>query len=783
MHSATYSILACGGSVEASALTQPRVTAVEISGPDGGAAYCGKLLARWGVDVTRLDTAPSPLPDADEAYLHAQKQRVPVTPAELRAAIEQRHPDLLICDLSPAAIAEFQLDHVDVDVRVFITPFGRSGPRRDAPATAATLLALGGYTFLSGDPGRAPLTMPGRYPYYQAASYAYVAALSHLWRGSNDVTVDVSVLETVASLHQFTDTFWTFQQIVRSRHGNRWENLCPTTLLPCADGWLAVNVVPNFWTSFALWVGGPELADDETLATNGQRMEREDEVEAYAIRAFRDRTMFDLFREGQETWRVPVGYTPSLRGLLEDPHLAAREAFQQIEFDERSVWLPGSPFRLGDSPPPGEAAGGATEPMLSRGQGRDATVDPTRPLEGMRVLDLTRIWSGPLATRILGDLGADVLKLEAPTGRGAALAIPSSTSGRPWNQQPLFNKLNRNKRSVALDLKHPRAREVFLRLVDEADVLVENFSARAMDRLELGYEVLSERNPRLIYMQMPALGRFGPYRDYVGLGPSIEPLSGLTAIMGYAPDQPRVTSQAVTDAAAGVTAATAIMTALSRRDRTGEGCLIDLSQGEAMMAYLGEWVVDEQLSGAARARFGNADPRLAPHGVYRCAGDDDWICIAVQDDLQWDMLAGLAAQGWEQSDHYRTASARIANRERLDAAVEAWTMTWDKIELSERLIAAGVPAGAVQSAPEFLGDRQLVALDYFSTLATSDTGPSRYDGSPITIQGQRGHESWRGAPGLGEHNDEALSRVGYDSAEIATLRRSGVIVDRPPDPD
>ena len=741
------------------------------------------------------------------AYLDAGKQLVEAEWSELPGVLERLGAgvDVLVCDLHPEEMEELGLDRWGaIGVRVLVTPFGRVGPRRTGRASSASLLALGGHTYLSGDPGRAPLTMPGRYPYYQAGTYAYVAALGQLLAETDDVTVDVSVLETLTSLHQFTDTFWTFERIVRSRHGNRWENLCPTTLLPARDGWVAVNILQNFWEPFALWVGGPELAGDEQLALNEQRMQRQDDVEAFAVAAFEDRPMLELFREGQETWRVPIGYTASLESLRSDPHLRAREFFQPIEVgalkvegvsvEAQVVEVLASPFRfVGEALP---EAGGVTEErrlarVVSRARRAGEERKVTRPLEGVRVLDMTRIWSGPLATRILGDLGAEVVKVEAPAGRGARGAVSGAGgvgADRPWNRQPLFNKLSRNKQSVALDLKQPAARDVFLRLMESCDVLVENFSARAMPRLGLGFDSLRERNPGLIYMQMPALGLFGPYRDYIGLGPSIEPLSGLTAVMGYGPDEPRVTAAAVTDAASGVTAAAAIMTALSRRLRTGDGMHIDLSQGEAMTALLGEYVIESQLPGGQlpggmATRMGNAHFSIAPHGVYRCAGEDAWICITAMDEGQWSALcvaAGTAGEAWAADARFASMAARATHREALDAAIGGWTAGQKQQELSELLLRNGVAAGAVQSAPQFLSDPHLEAVGYYSQLTTADTGSWRYDGSPIRANGERGYEAWFGAPGLGEHNREVLLGLGYREDEIHALTEAGVLVDRPP---
>jgi crotonobetainyl-CoA:carnitine CoA-transferase CaiB-like acyl-CoA transferase len=252
------------------------IRVLEVSASEAAAAYCGMLFARWGASVTRLEpTTRGDGGDAARLYLHHAKQvdaiDLDAPDGAERLSEHVDNVDVVICDLDVAEIDEWTPILERASVCTLITPFGRHGPRRNAPATASTLLALGGYTLLSGDAGRSPLTLPGNYPYYQAGSFAFVASLAEYLRAqeSSHATVDVAVLETLATLHQFTDTMWTFDGIVRSRHGNRWENLCPTTLLPCEDGWIALNVLPGFWESFALWVGGPELAADTPFTTPG----------------------------------------------------------------------------------------------------------------------------------------------------------------------------------------------------------------------------------------------------------------------------------------------------------------------------------------------------------------------------------------------------------------------------------------------------------------------------------------------------------------------------------
>ncbi|TAJ20787.1 MAG: CoA transferase, partial [Dehalococcoidia bacterium] len=562
-----------------------------------------------------------------------------------------------------------------------------------------------------------------------------------------------------------------------------------------------VNILQQFWAPFALWVGGVELEQNAELALNAGRMAHRDEVEAMCEAFFRKLSAREAFREGQEKWRVPIGYVQSFADLRADPQLESRRFWRGIEAepdvaapDLEGIVVPGSAFqfagerRAPERPPRPVIASPAAVTWQSNDAPVGGTAPKARPLEGIRVLDFTRIWSGPLATRFLADLGADVLRIEAPDGRGPA-SVPRGGGGyypggepgeKPYNRQGLNNKLMRNKRSLAIDLKSPEGKRAVLRLVANADVVVENFSARAMPSLGLDYEALSARNPRLIFLTMPSFGSRGPYRDYVGLGPSIEPLSGLTALMGYGKDEPRMTVMAITDAASGVCGLSAVLTALWQRERTGKGALLDLSQSEAMAAFLAEELVASQLTNREPERLGNGAWNAAPYGVYRCLGEDEWIAIGCTTDAQWAALARLAGRGWDADGRYATAEGRVARRAALDELIEGWTTAEDKRTLARRLQAVGVAAAPVHSAPEWLSDPHLEARGYFSTLETPDVGRYTSDGLPLTIDGSRGYEAWRGAPAFGAHNAEALRAAGYAEAEIADLAARGIIVDRPP---
>jgi crotonobetainyl-CoA:carnitine CoA-transferase CaiB-like acyl-CoA transferase len=258
-------------------------------------------------------------------------------------------------------------------------------------------------------------------------------------------------------------------------------------------------------------------------------------------------------------------------------------------------------------------------------------------------------------------------------------------------------------------------------------------------------------------------------------------MTGLTAVMGHSDAEPRVTSAALTDAMSGVAAAAAVLTAIERRRRTEQGAFIDLSQHEVGVAFLGEWFIERQLRGEEPPRLGNAHAEYAPHGVYRCLGDDDWIALAARTEAEWQALCALTSCGWERDARFATADGRRQHTAELDVQIEAWTSMQEKRALMEALQARGVPAGAVLSPPEWLEDPHLVERGYFAELDHAETGRGRSDGSPLRFDGERAYEAWRAAPLLGQHNTEVLTNLlGLTPQEVEALEREGVLADRPP---
>ncbi|MHB8577863.1 MAG: CaiB/BaiF CoA transferase family protein [Dehalococcoidia bacterium] len=413
-------------------------------------------------------------------------------------------------------------------------------------------------------------------------------------------------------------------------------------------------------------------------------------------------------------------------------------------------------------------------------------------LEGVRILDLSRVWAGPLGTRILGDLGADVIRIEATRSRGPKAVsdahaertgmYPGGKAGeRPWNRHGMFNKFNRNKRAITLQLDTPAGKAIFERLVEQADVVLENYSPRVMPNFGLGYDRLSELNPGIIYVGMPGFGWTGPARDWVALGTMIEPAAGLSSLMGYRDGGPYKSGVAWADPVAALHAAAAITIALWDRaaDPEHRGQAIELAQVEGMIDFIGEEVLAAQVRGADAPRRGNRHPARAPQGCYPCAGVDRWVAISVTNDADWQQLCRLA--GFEQRLAALRLDERLDAQDELDVVIAAWTRTRDHIDVMRTLQEAGIVAVAVLDAKELVENEHLAARGFYVPIAHPDAGTIVFPGLPAHLSATPA--SYRlPAPGLGEHNREVLSgMLGMSAAELESLLAAGVIVDEPPD--
>jgi len=405
-----------------------------------------------------------------------------------------------------------------------------------------------------------------------------------------------------------------------------------------------------------------------------------------------------------------------------------------------------------------------------------------RPLDGIRVADLTMMWAGPYATKLLAEMGAEVIKVESPRAwDNIRTLLVQPGVADPWNSAFYFNEYNRDKKSLILDLADERGHDAFLKLVAQCDVVIENYRADVLDKLGLGYEVLRSVRPDVILVSMAAFGKSGADQDLVGFGPVIEMMSGLCSRTGYyEEDEPFKTGLSYGDPVGGTYAAASVALALTKRQRTGKGAYIDLAQREGAAALAGEAFAAASLRGETTPRhLGNRSDRWAPQGTYRCAGEDQWIVVSVVTDDEWraccavigrDDLAGL------------DLAERQARHDELDEVLADWARDRDPQDAMEDLQNAGVPAGRVLDTGDIHEDPQLLRRHYWVHMPHPQM--HRYKQAAIAWRlVECNPQPIRHSPLFGEHTRELLTTVvGMSDADVDELYAAGVCADEPVNP-
>ena len=397
------------------------------------------------------------------------------------------------------------------------------------------------------------------------------------------------------------------------------------------------------------------------------------------------------------------------------------------------------------------------------------TGDRPLPLSGIRVVDFGHIVAGPFCVRLLADLGADVVKVETATRQGRTGARRGQRPGGTNGRTPHLYHINRNRRSIDLNLKTERGLAVARQLIDKADVVVENFSAGVMERLGIGYRVLAKTNPGLVYCSMASFGHSGPRQGWTGMNVTLQACSGLMLATGAEKDPPIGISNSWNDYIGGLHAAVAIVGALSKRRATGKGCHLDVSQFEASVAMIGSLLFASAVTHKPPARLGSRASTAAPQGVYRCAGEDQWCAITVQSDAQWQKLHTLIGG----DVHGDTLAERLANHDKIDAAIQAWTGKLDPQEVERQLTQAGIPAAAMRRADEIAATEEWKQV-LRPLKEHGEVGP-KVIGLPFSFRGTAPREATE-APRMGASGNEALRDwLGLDDPAIAELLREEAV--------
>jgi benzylsuccinate CoA-transferase BbsF subunit len=381
-------------------------------------------------------------------------------------------------------------------------------------------------------------------------------------------------------------------------------------------------------------------------------------------------------------------------------------------------------------------------------------------LQNIRILDFSWVLAGPYATRILADFGAEVIKVQ-----------PLLPQEEDKFSRGYYNTWNRNKLGITLNLNKAEGIALAKKLVKISDAVVENFTPRVMANWGLDYNNLKKIKPDIIMLSLSTMGNTGPWRDYAGFGPTIQAFSGMTYLTSFPGKPPLGLGTAYADHIAGLVGCLALLGALEYRQKTGEGQYLDISQVEAMAGLLGGAILDYQLEGREVAAAGNNSTEAAPHGVYRCQGDDRWCAIAVFTDEEWPgFKRALGNPPWAEDKKFNTFSGRLKNKARLDSLIEDWTKEHTAEEVMALLQGEGVAAGVVQNAADLAQDPQLKERGFFIELGKtiSEATPIRLSHTPAKYR--------RVAPGWGEDNDYVYGELlGMGEGELINLKKQGII--------
>ncbi len=790
-------------------------------------AYCGKLFRELGASVTNLEPpgeghpirrlhpfhprGSGPEASALATWLSLGKRSVAAGPDDPEAH-DLLHGADLILDADPAV--ERQL--LDGQIRLSISWFGASGPYAGRAATGPVISTHTAAARAIGPAEGPPILATGHTPQVVAGTLAYVGAVGHLLaretgRLDAQFHLDVSIFEAAMCITEPGPPGTLATGEIRPRIGiNRFWPTYPVGIYPCRDGWLGVSTVtPSQWRSLCALLGLEELGTEPRYQVSINRLEDADAIDAALRPRFLERDAAEWVEAGQAA-RIPLALSPTPAELFDLEQFQDRGAWVEAAHpDQGSFVAPGAPYRLHRTPatPRGSAprlgehgrrrAWGEAPSDLGASDCRcraETDAQPERAerserptlLSDLRIVDLTMGWAGPLATRQLADLGAEVIKVEScqyfDWWRGWE-STPESIAQKLYEQSTAFNTTGRNKLGITLDLTSRRGVDLLLRLVAKSDAVIENYTASVLPGLGLDYDRLRQVNPELVMVSMPPFGASGPWMNHRAYGSTVEQASGLPHLNGRAGDPPTMQHVALGDPIAGINGAAALLTALRHRRRTGEGQYVDLSHVQSMFPLAAHGLIEQAVNGAPPERAGGRHPLFAPWGVYPCIGAEPWITVTVETEDQWRALCDVL--GMDADDHgFADAAGRKQGEDELDRALAARTKLHDGLALERRLASAGVPAAVLRNTLDVLYDPHLEVRGYWQWRERAYVGDQPNPSAPFRPASGDGRSrpyavEWP-APTLGQHNREVLTRLlDLSEDELKALERDRVIGTEP----
>ena len=785
------------------------VTVIEF-GPGAATSYAGKLFSEMGARVIKIEP-----PGGDEIRrhkaFHGEKARENCWFSALNAGKQSvivdvdNHNDLTtlrrLFDASSVLIhsgREKSLSRIGLTpeqisaefprlVVVSVTPYGLDERWRELPADDLSLQAIGGISLGIGEPGRVPLKLPGDQSAYQAGLSAAVAACGQLFSESGCL-LDVSAADVWA-------TFYNGGEIANDHFGRKKKPRAGyrvsrqpyvKAIFPCRDGFFSIQCLESRqWTEFLQMIGHEEFLNHPLFVNRAKATEEQaDECNSLLEPWFKAHTKDEILGLCLKH-KIPGAPVYDMREVVEHVHLLERNYFSEVKIGDRHVRMPTHPYSgLGRDfryvrhvPNLNEHQ---SEIFETPDQPRDAyrISKATLPLAGLRVVDFGWVWAGAIPGHVLADMGAEVIRIESRKPLDyMRQGRPLFGSAKDPEQNPVFQNVNRGKKSLCINLQEPGAAEVIKELVSKSDVVIENFSPGVMDKLGLGWKELSGVKPDLIMCSMSAAGHKGPLRGIRTYAVMIGALSGMNSIVGYPGERViAVQSPPYADPNAGIHATFGILSALWRQRKTGEGVHIDLSQWEAAVNVMGEQVMDYVVNHQIPVTCGNQQQAHAPYNNYPVSGVDKWVSISIKDNAGWIALADvLGSPAWMAKPEFSTPGNRLLNHLELDALLALETTRFDGPKLAAELQQKNIPSACLLDISDiamhpYFQSREVFEMVDHPILKSVPVYrlPWHLNGRPVPITCR--------APYIGEHTDQIIADLLQKSPkEIDGLRSRGII--------
>lgn len=789
---------------------------------------CGKILADLGADVIKIEK-----PGGDPARrmgpfyhdedgperslfwfaLNTNKRGITL---DIETAEGQKSfktllegADMVVESFDPGYMERLGLGYDTLEsinpgvIMVSITPFGQTGPYRDYKTSDIVAWAMGGAMHPCGDIDSPPVQISHHSQAYlhagaQAAVGALLALLQRNQIGAGQF-VDVSVQESVARTVTVEMGMWDIARLIRHRGQALEVEFKLPRIWQCKDGYVffrytAGTMSKRLTLPLVKWMCSAGIADElyETLDWEEMRVDTVTQETLDHIREITSNTLMrytasELYKTALEN-DIPLYPIATTKDILDSEQLAARGYWVGLKHSElnATITYPGAFIHASETPPQvrhrAPSIGEHNREVFSEKPVSFRVGDHNNDgrlsclLDGIRVVDLTRLLAGPLITKTMADYGAEVIKIESENKVDDLRTLqPFKTGDVDVDCGPIFLQANSSKLSLTLNLKNPKGVEILKKLVAKSDVVVDNYSGGTMERMGIGYDALKHTKPDIIMLSACMMGQTGPYASHPGFGGPLTALTGVNHITGW-PDELPIWIGPYTDFIAPVYGLLAILAALDYRRQTGKGQYLDLSQYETGIQFMSPLILDYVVNGRIACRMGNRSSASAPHGVYRCSGEDRWCAIAVYSEEGWESLCHLIGKPtWAKDPWFATLSARKNNEEELDALIEQWTVKHTAEDVMTMMQTNGISAGVVQNIQDVMDrDPQLQHRRFFSKVDHPKIGRYRTQGNPFTLS--KSPCEVRRAPLLGEHNEYVLKDIlELSGDEISELVAEGVI--------